>query len=64
MAYLESMDLIHRDIKLENILLAKKNDITSLKIIDFGLAIYESSNTKLNVCGTPGYIAPEVLRHA
>jgi serine/threonine protein kinase len=58
------MDLIHRDIKLENILLAKKNDITSLKIIDFGLAIYESSNTKLSVCGTPGYIAPEVLRHA
>ncbi|CAD8105834.1 unnamed protein product [Paramecium primaurelia] len=60
--YLESLGLIHRDIKLENILLAKQNEIKSLKIIDFGLAIYENLCTKLSVCGTPGYIAPEILR--
>ncbi|CAD8096059.1 unnamed protein product [Paramecium sonneborni] len=62
--YLESQDIIHRDIKLENILLSKTNDITSLKIIDFGLAIYAKPQQKLSICGTPGYIAPEILKHS
>ncbi|CAD8191843.1 unnamed protein product [Paramecium pentaurelia] len=60
--YLDSINIIHRDIKLENILLQKPNDITSLKIIDFGLAIYQQPLQKLCVCGTPGYIAPEILK--
>ncbi|CAD8128322.1 unnamed protein product [Paramecium sonneborni] len=61
--HLDSMNIIHRDIKLENILLQKPNDITSLKIIDFGLAIYKQQLQKLSVCGTPGYIAPEILKN-
>ncbi|CAK70666.1 unnamed protein product (macronuclear) [Paramecium tetraurelia] len=62
--YLASINIIHRDIKLENVLLQKPNDITSLKVIDFGLAIYKYPLQKLSVCGTPGYIAPEILKHA
>ncbi|CAD8147896.1 unnamed protein product [Paramecium pentaurelia] len=61
--YLASKNIIHRDIKLENILLQKPNDITSLKLIDFGLAIYKQPLQKLTICGTPGYIAPEILKH-
>ncbi|CAD8096724.1 unnamed protein product [Paramecium sonneborni] len=62
--YLDSINIIHRDIKLENILLQKPNDITSIKIIDFGLAIYKQQFQKLSVCGTPGYIAPEILNNS
>ncbi|CAD8194952.1 unnamed protein product [Paramecium octaurelia] len=62
--YLEINNIIHRDIKLENILLQKQNDITSLKIIDFGLAIYALPEQKVSICGTPGYIAPEILKNS
>ena len=59
--YLNKHEIVHRDIKLENILFKNLNDINSLKIIDLGLAIFESQPIKFSVCGTPGYIAPEIL---
>ncbi len=62
MAYLEDLQIVHRDIKLENIMLERPNDIESLKIIDFGLAIHLGKETKFSICGTPGYIAPEILK--
>ena len=37
--YIHEIGLIHRDLKLENILLVRKNDISDIRIIDFGLAI-------------------------
>jgi serine/threonine protein kinase len=36
--YCHNHGLIHRDLKLENILLKRPNDITHIKIIDFGIA--------------------------
>ena len=63
MAYLDNIGIIHRDIKLENILFAIQDDINTIKIIDLGLAIYKDQKVKFSICGTPGYIAPEVLRH-
>ncbi|KAM3143099.1 hypothetical protein pb186bvf_004685 [Paramecium bursaria] len=60
--YLDQRGIIHRDIKLENIMLSRANDIRDIKIIDFGLAIYQSQKHRLSICGTPGYIAPEILR--
>ncbi|EGR30893.1 protein kinase domain protein [Ichthyophthirius multifiliis] len=57
MAYLNSQNIAHRDIKLENILM---DDTKNIKIIDFGFAT--SSLKKLNVfCGTPNYMAPEII---
>jgi serine/threonine-protein kinase Chk2 len=51
---------VHRDIKPENILLTDKN--LSIKLADFGLAkiIGEESFTT-TLCGTPSYVAPEIL---
>lgn len=68
-AYIHSYDTAHRDLKPgkctvteENIMFAKKNDVDSLKLIDFGLSgKYESTNILSERCGTGIYMAPEVF---
>ncbi|KIM98008.1 hypothetical protein OIDMADRAFT_182363 [Oidiodendron maius Zn] len=61
-SYMHSKGVGHRDIKPENILLS---DTGNLKIADFGLATLFEHNgqTKLSttMCGSPPYIAPEVI---
>ena len=58
--YLHSHRVIHRDLKLGNLFL---NDKMELKVGDFGLAtkLYYEGEKKTTICGTPNYIAPEVL---
>ncbi|KAK5699261.1 serine/threonine protein kinase [Elasticomyces elasticus] len=58
--YLHERNIVHRDIKPENILLLDKD--LNVKIADFGLAkiIGEESFTT-TLCGTPSYVAPEIL---
>ncbi|KAF3481743.1 serine/threonine-protein kinase chk2 [Arthroderma uncinatum] len=58
--YLHERNIVHRDIKPENILVVDKD--LSVKLADFGLAkiIGEQSFTT-TLCGTPGYVAPEIL---
>ncbi|KAK4170248.1 putative DNA damage response protein kinase [Cladorrhinum sp. PSN259] len=58
--YLHDRNIVHRDIKPENILLV--DDDLHVKIADFGLAkiIGEDSFTT-TLCGTPSYVAPEIL---
>ena len=62
--YMNCYGLIHRDLKPENIAFKKKDDINSLKIIDFGLtrtlAYGENASEAI---GTIFYIAPEVFTH-
>tara|TARA_B110000238_G_C16123803_1_gene438307 strand:+ start:810 stop:2081 length:1272 start_codon:yes stop_codon:yes gene_type:complete len=59
--YLMSKDILHRDIKPQNILVSKNN---ILKITDFGLSKYISSNELMaTICGSPLYMAPEILKH-
>ncbi|KAI9759441.1 MAG: hypothetical protein M4579_002355 [Chaenotheca gracillima] len=58
--YLHERNIVHRDIKPENILLVDK--YLTVKLADFGLAkiIGEESFTR-TLCGTPSYVAPEIL---
>ncbi|CAG9321517.1 unnamed protein product [Blepharisma stoltei] len=60
--YLEERDIVHRDIKLENILLTSDTKISDFKLIDFGFSeILQDKSTAY--CGTPGYMAPEILKN-
>ncbi|XP_059049548.1 serine/threonine-protein kinase polo [Achroia grisella] len=58
--YLHSKRIIHRDLKLGNLFL---DDDLHVKIGDFGLAarIEYEGERKQTLCGTPNYIAPEIL---
>ncbi|KAK3254710.1 hypothetical protein CYMTET_36083 [Cymbomonas tetramitiformis] len=59
--YLHSKNIVHRDLKLENLILAQKGDLTNIKIADFGLAKRAAEAALQSVCGTPQYVAPEVI---
>lgn len=60
--YLHERGVVHRDIKLENILLASKGPIKDFILADFGLAIDHNESSMKSRCGSPGYIAPEILK--
>ena len=62
--YLHENLIVHRDLKPENLILASKGDDSYIKIADFGLAtILSDPEEKLSLrCGSPGYVAPELLR--
>ena len=57
---MHQIGIVHRDIKLDNILLDGHGNV---KIGDFGLAtkLEFDGERKRTICGTPNYIAPEVL---
>ena len=60
--YLEDQSISHRDIKLQNFLLKEKDDLSNIKLIDFGLSKDLTYNNLVrNISGTPFYVAPEIL---
>ena len=58
---MHSKNIMHRDLKPENILFRTKGSFDCV-IADYGLAEFADSEEYLFVrCGTPGYVAPEVI---
>ena len=60
LAYLHSVNIVYRDLKPENLLLDRAGHV---KIVDFGLSKYVTNKTR-SICGTPEYVAPEILLNA
>ncbi|KAI1317197.1 hypothetical protein EDD11_008889 [Mortierella claussenii] len=61
--YLHGMGIVHRDLKPENLLFMDKSENARLMITDFGLSkvLTNGNDVLMTACGTPGYVAPEVL---
>ena len=66
LSYLHDRKIVHRDIKLENIMLRKKDDggddIKSAVIIDFGFTMFEDKIPPDSEVGTIFYLAPEIVQ--
>ena len=62
LVYLQGHKIIHRDLKLGNFFISEKMEV---KVGDFGLAaaVRHDGEKKRTICGTPNYIAPEVLEN-
>jgi len=62
--YLHSYGIVHRDLKLENVMMTNDHDTQSMpKLVDFGLAGIKGPNLKFkDAVGTVSYAAPEVLK--
>ncbi|CAD8060351.1 unnamed protein product [Paramecium primaurelia] len=60
--HMHQKNIMHRDLKLENILFKQQRKMDSVVIADFGLATKVDEPVYLYYrCGTPGYVAPEVI---
>mmetsp|Transcript_21321 Transcript_21321/g.33000 ORF Transcript_21321/g.33000 Transcript_21321/m.33000 type:complete len:208 (+) Transcript_21321:737-1360(+) len=62
LAFCHQQNVVHRDLKPENLLLTSKNNDWDLKIADFGLSSFYKGRGLAIKCGTPGFIAPEILK--
>lgn len=62
--YMHSKEIVHKDLKLANILLSSsENGEYDIRIIDFGLSHYIGLREHSEIiAGTPGFIAPEMLK--
>ncbi|CAD8162532.1 unnamed protein product [Paramecium pentaurelia] len=61
LCHLHSKKCMHRDLKPENLLLKEKDNDTDIVIADFGLASFLNEDILFKRCGTPGFVAPEIL---
>lgn len=63
LAEIHQRGMVHRDIKPENLLVTETSDGPRVKYADFGYACELGSGDTSRICGTPGYISPEILEY-
>ncbi|XP_020820094.1 serine/threonine-protein kinase 17A [Phascolarctos cinereus] len=63
-SFLHAHNVVHLDLKPQNILLTSECPLGDIKIVDFGLSrMMESSEELREIMGTPEYVAPEILSY-
>ena len=63
LTYLHESNICHRDLKPEKFLFENQEKDSILKLIDFGLSTkFGAKKTMSTACGSPFYVAPEVLK--
>nr|XP_029520380.1 calcium/calmodulin-dependent protein kinase type 1B-like isoform X2 [Oncorhynchus nerka] len=60
--YLHQLGIVHRDLKPENLLYQTPSEDSKIVISDFGLSKMEEQGMLTTACGTPAYVAPELLQ--
>jgi len=63
--YIHDSGIVHRDLKPENLLFRTSEEDADVMIADFGLSRVmeeEKFNLLTEICGTPGYMAPEIFK--
>ncbi|KAH9931600.1 kinase-like domain-containing protein [Fomitopsis serialis] len=60
--YIHGCGIVHRDLKPENLLFRTKDEDADIMIADFGLSRVMEDHLLTEVCGTPGYMAPEIFK--
>ncbi|CCM04485.1 uncharacterized protein FIBRA_06665 [Fibroporia radiculosa] len=60
--YIHSCGIVHRDLKPENLLFRTKDEDADIMIADFGLSRVMDDHALTEICGTPGYMAPEIFK--
>lgn len=59
--YCHDLGIAHRDLKPENLLFDSNEPTATLKISDFGFARFSTDSLMSTLCGTPCYVAPEII---
>ena len=59
--YCHDLGIVHRDLKPENLLYESEDENSGIKITDFGLARFVMNELATTACGTPNYVAPEII---
>lgn len=59
--YCHSLGIVHRDLKPENLLYETSDAGSAIKITDFGMARFVQGELATTACGTPNYVAPEII---
>uniref|UniRef100_A0A672M4U1 Serine/threonine-protein kinase 17A n=1 Tax=Sinocyclocheilus grahami TaxID=75366 RepID=A0A672M4U1_SINGR len=63
-SFLHGNNVVHLDLKPQNILLTSESPLGDIKVVDFGLSRLVSSSQEIReIMGTPEYVAPEILNY-